>query len=598
MVDSAIQESIDTIMHRTITILLKAFAFAAVIVGTGVAFAAKPRVSVSESDRRKADYIFMEATRQHAIGNDDAYYVLLNRVNELNPDDHSAGYYLGYYSVMIAGNDSTRFDSGYKLMKRHFDLAPEDYYPSYTFGAINDHVGNLDQSLIVWNKLDSLYPAKTEVALRLADALFLTRDSANMLRTIDVYNGIERSHGKSIPLSSRKIRSYLSTQDTVSAIAEVHSLLDASPGNPENNVFAGDVFALFSENDSALAYYNRACELDPSSGLAYYSRANFYKSIDDSVAYDREVFHALKMESLDLDTKLEIMTNYVRELYSDPAQQPRIQELFASLIEQHPHEVNVHDLYGAYLLAIEDYAGAAEQLGYALDIDPSDENKWYSLIGMYLRTDDYQKAIDVAARAASYHPESSRIPFLSAMAYTNLKDYDKALDALDLALERVDSGNVVFVSDVLCSKADIYSQSGRKDMADEAYRQAIAVNPDNLLALNNYAYLLAVEDRDLDRAEKMSYRTIQERPDDINSLDTYAWILFRQKKYTEALVYIQKALDLAEEPAEELYTHAGDIFFWNGDHEKAVELWQEALKLAPDNDLLKRKVRHKTFFFK
>ena len=99
--------------------------------------------------------------------------------------------------------------------------------------------------------------------------------------------------------------------------------------------------------------------------------------------------------------------------------------------------------------------------------------------------------------------------------------------------------------------------------------------------------------RDLDKAERMSYRTIQERPDDINSPDTYAWILFKQKKYTEALVYIQQALDLVKEPAEELYSHAGDIYFWNGEHEKAVELWQQALSIAPDNELLKRKVAHK-----
>ena len=144
----------------------------------------------------------------------------------------------------------------------------------------------------------------------------------------------------------------------------------------------------------------------------------------------------------------------------------------------------------------------------------------------------------------------------------------------------------------------MYSAADDKEQAEEHYRQAIAINPDNLLALNNYAYLLAVEGRDLDKAERMSYRTIQERPDDINSLDTYAWIFFKQKKYTEALVYIQQALDLAKEPAEELYSHAGDIYFWNGEHEKAVELWQQALLIAPDNELLKRKVAHKTFFFK
>lgn len=551
----------------------------------------------SESDCRKADYIYMEAMRQQALGNADASFYLMQRAHELNPDDDAIAYFVGYTLMGIAGQDSVRFESGHRLMKNYFDRNPADFYTSYTYGFVNERIGNIDESLRVWNKLDSLYPAKTEVALHLANSLFLTHDSAAVSRTIDVYNRIESAKGKSIPISSCKIQSYLFTQDTVSAIAEVHSLIEASPGSIENNVFAGDVFALFSENDSALAYYNRACELDPTSGLAYYSRANFYKNAGDSVAYDREVFHALKMESLDLDTKLEIMTGYVRELYSDPAQQPRIQELFASLLEQHPHEVSVHDLYYAYLLAISDYDGAAEQAGYALDIDPSDRNKWFALVGLYMQTDNFDKAVDAATRALGYHPESADITFMRAISHSQIGRYDKAILDFEHSIELADSGDVKFVSEVLGSEGDMYSAAGDKAQAEEHYRQAIAVDPDNLLALNNYAYLLAVEGRDLDKAERMSSRTIQERPDDINSLDTYAWILFRQKKYTEALVYIQKALDLAKEPAEELYSHAGDIYFWNGDHQKAVELWQKALLLAPDNDLLKRKVAHKTFFF-
>lgn len=551
----------------------------------------------SEADCRKADYIYMEAMRQQALGNDDASFYLMQRAHELNPDDDAIAYFVGYTLMGIAGQDSVRFESGHRLMKNYFDRNPADFYTSYTYGFVNERIGNIDESLRVWNKLDSLYPAKTEVALHLANSLFLTHDSAAVSRTIDVYSRIESAKGKSIPISSCKIQSYLFTQDTVSAIAEVHSLIEASPGSIENNVFAGDVFALFSENDSALAYYNRACELDPTSGLAYYSRANFYKNAGDSVAYDREVFHALKMESLDLDTKLEIMTGYVRELYSDPAQQPRIQELFASLLEQHPHEVSVHDLYYAYLLAISDYDGAAEQAGYALDIDPSDRNKWFALVGLYMQTDNFDKAVDAATRALGYHPESADITFMRAISHSQIGRYDKAILDFEHSIELADSGDVKFVSEVLGSEGDMYSAAGDKAQAEEHYRQAIAVDPDNLLALNNYAYLLAVEGRDLDKAERMSSRTIQERPDDINSLDTYAWILFRQKKYTEALVYIQKALDLAKEPAEELYSHAGDIYFWNGDHQKAVELWQQALLLAPDNELLKRKVAHKTFFF-
>jgi tetratricopeptide (TPR) repeat protein len=560
---------------------------------------AKPSTSsVSDADKRKSDMIFLEANRCHALGNEDAYYALLKRAYELNPDDHTTGYYYGFYDFLLSGGDSVRFTRNYDLMKRHVDNAPGDYYPASTFGAINDRMGRTDESLKVWSTLDSLYPNKLDTGLQYADALVKSGDSANVARAIDVYNRIELSQGKSIPLSTRKIRTYLfNSQDTAATFAEVKALLASSPTSPENNVFAGDVYSLLSKNDSALAYYNRACELDPSSGLAYYSRANFYKSIDDSVAYDREVFQALKMESLDLDTKLEIMTNYVRELYSDTLQQPRIRELFESLIEQHPHEVNVHDLYGSYLVAIQDYPAAAEQMGYSIDIDPSDEQKWCSYVNLYFHADDYNSAVDVATRGLGYHTSSADLTFLRGISFSQLKKYDEALADMEQSLVLADSGNVEFVCNVLGSEGDIYSNTGQKDKAEELYQQALALNPDYMLVLNNYAYMLAVEGRDLERAERMSYRTIQARPEDINSLDTYAWILFRQKRYTEALLYIKKALDLSPEPAYELYSHAGDIFFWNGEQDKAVEYWETALSLSPDDQLLKRKVTHKTYFF-
>jgi tetratricopeptide (TPR) repeat protein len=42
--------------------------------------------------------------------------------------------------------------------------------------------------------------------------------------------------------------------------------------------------------------------------------------------------------------------------------------------------------------------------------------------------------------------------------------------------------------------------------------------------------------------------------------------------------------------------HAGDIYFWNQQPDKAVEFWKKALDLDPDNELLARKVKYKTYF--
>ena len=549
------------------------------------------------SDELKADYIFMEALRQHAIDKEDAYYDLLSRAYQLDPSNSDVGFFLGYYTVMTSGDDSTMFKNGYDLMKRHFNEAPADFYSNFVYGSINDRLGSRDEALKVWTTPDSIYPHKMEISYKLAEALASSGDSSKIARAIGVYDRIEKTQGKNIPLTTSKIRAFLSSQDTASIYKEVYSLLKSAPHSVENNVFAGNVFAMFSDNDSALTYFDKACDLDSTSGLAYYSRANFYKSIGDSVNYDKEVFRALSRESLELDAKLELLTGYIRELYDDPSQQGRIQELFATLLDQHPHEVDIHDLYCSYLIAIEDYAGAAEQLGYALDIDPSSEDRWRTLLSLYMQADDYAKSAEKGETALRYHPSSAMIHLMLGTDYNLMKEYDKALSNLNKSMELTDSVDYEAVSQIMSSMGDVYYAKGDRDSAFVYYDKAISIDPDNLLALNNCAYYLAVEGRDLDKAEEMSARTIKERPDDATSLDTYAWVMFRKKNYTEAMAYIDKAIANSEDPSEELYHHAGDIYFMNGEPQKALEFWEKALALDPDNELLQRKVKHKTYFY-
>ncbi len=87
-------------------------------------------------------------------------------------------------------------------------------------------------------------------------------------------------------------------------------------------------------------------------------------------------------------------------------------------------------------------------------------------------------------------------------------------------------------------------------------------------------------------------------PENATSLDTYAWVLFKRKDYAKAREVIDRTLELTDERSEEILEHAGDIYFMDGEPDEAVELWKEALELAPDNKLLEKKVKHKTYFFK
>lgn len=545
---------------------------------------------------RKADYLFMEAMRQNTLDNDDAFFELLDRSCALDSADTSAGSTLGYYYMALGQQDSTMARQGFEMMRRHFNAHPEDYYSSIFYGMVNGQLGNTAEAVRIWQTLDSLNPTKPDVALRYADALQATFDTANLRRSIDVISRIQRAEGPDLGLTSHKVRAMLALRDTASTLGELHALLDQSPRNATFNIYAGDVFSAMHMPDSAISYYNRACEIDSANGLAYMKRAEFYKEHGDSAAFDREVFQALRQESLELPVKLDMLTSYIRQLYTDTLQQPRIQKLFDVLLTHHPHEADIRDLYASYLYAINDLPGAAEQQELALDIDPSAEQRWRMAMSLYSQSKNEAKAIQVGERALHYLPESPMINLMLGASYQQLDNQNEAIRYFEKAEQLADTLDNEMRSQILASIGDSYYKLEKKDSAFVYYDRAIEVDPDNLLALNNCAYYLAEEGRDLDRAETMSAICVRANPENDTALDTYAWIFFRKKDFGRAKEFIDRALAVeGDSPAADVLSHAGDIYYFYGDRAQALEYWQQALKLTPDDQLLKKKVKLRRF---
>jgi len=550
------------------------------------------------TDQRKADYLFMEAMRQNALGNDDAFFELLRTSRDLDSTDTQPGMTLGYYYMALGTEDTTLAAKGYDMMRRHFNAHPDDYYGAIFYGMVNNQLGNTAESVRVWQTLDSLNPNKPDVTLKYAEALQASRDSANLRRSIDVLNRIERAEGKDIGLTSHKIRALMALRDTTATDREVRSLLASSTDNATNALYAGDVFMALNRPDSAIAYYDKACRIDPTNGLAYYKRAEFYRERGDSASFDREVFQAVKQDGLDLDVKLEIFSNYIRQLYTDSIQRPRIQSLFDALLLQHPHEVQTHDLYSSYLIAIGNYEGAAEQQEYALDIDPSNANRWRSAMSLYGQAGDFDKALETGERAMKYLPDDPMLTFYTSTALSQLNRDEEAIAMLRKALNLTPETDREMQSTILCAIGDNLYKTGQSDSAFVYYDRSIEADPENLLALNNSAYFMAEKGIDLDKAEKMSSICVRQQPDNDTAIDTYAWIFFKKKDYVQAKEWIDKALALeGEEPQSDVLHHAGDIYYMNGDPEQALEFWKKALELDPENKLLQKKVKNKTHYY-
>jgi tetratricopeptide (TPR) repeat protein len=78
-----------------------------------------------------------------------------------------------------------------------------------------------------------------------------------------------------------------------------------------------------------------------------------------------------------------------------------------------------------------------------------------------------------------------------------------------------------------------------------------------------------------------------------NFEDTFAWILYKEKQFSKAKIWIEKAIKDDKSSASTFWDHYGDILFGNNEKERAIEAWTKALSLNPNSPSLKDKINKK-----
>ena len=189
--------------------------------------------------------------------------------------------------------------------------------------------------------------------------------------------------------------------------------------------------------------------------------------------------------------------------------------------------------------------------------------------------------------------------YYQGIAYYKREQLDKALSSFQNGIGVItDESDPVIVSDFYAVMGDILHQKGLAKEAFAAYDSCLQWKDDNIGCLNNYAYYLSERGERLDTAEEMSFKTVKAEPKNATYLDTYAWILFMQKRYSEAKIYIDQALQNMGEDApgnEVIIEHAGDIYALNKDLDRALSLWRDAQQKKPEDLLLQKKIKLKKY---
>ncbi len=548
---------------------------------------------ISLEDQRKAEYIFMEAQKQKLDNNFDAFYDLLSYAHQIDSSNTAVSFYMGMCLLRMNNTTKERCEQGLALMKEHFESQPEDLYETTFYSDANMQLGHPEEGLRAIKLLNERNPNRLELLVRLAEAYSQTGDFKQSNVT---YDSIATLFGNAIQITSSKIENYMAMNDSAGALKEMRSLLATAPQNDSYNIAMSGLFQHYGMNDSALYYLDRAQEYAPDNGVIYLTRAEYCHEAGDSAGYEQQIYNALTAEQLDVDTKLSVLLSYIRENLAPEDTTQRINNLFTILIRQHPHEAKIHQLYSEYFYAKKNYKGAIEQLGYSLDVNPTDADGWRNMVILNMIDNNYADAIKASEKALEYNPDNLDLYGYVAGCYHQMKEYAKTIEAYENILTRTDSTDLKRRADIFTGMGDAYSEMGDSVKTIECYEKALELDPTNSGALNNYAYFLAQRGQDLDHAERMAALALKDEPDNANFIDTYAWIFFAKKDYAKALLYIKSAVEKDED--NHLLEHYGDILWFNDEKEAAVEQWTKALETDKDNELLQRKVKNKTYYEK
>lgn len=542
-------------------------------------------LSLSDEEVRRHDYYFLEATRQREMGEHTDAMALYEHCLSIHPESAAAMYELAQYCAYLGQMGRTQ-----ELLEQAVALQPDNFWYRQTLGALYREQKENKKAIAVYEDMSRQFPKRSEILMVLMDLYNQEKDYVNLIATLD---RLEQKEGKSEQLSMEKYRIYHQMGDKEKAFSEIESLAKEYPNDVRYRVMLGDSYMDYDRTDEALKIYQQVLEEDPGNPMGQISMASYYERQGMDSLFLQQQEELVLNPRLGAQGQAEVMRRIVMDSERKGRDSVRILQLFDTLMERTQDDITTHVLYLGYMehkkMPEEKKVPVLEKI---LSIEPDNIAARYTLLMEAVRKDDYAEAVRICEPAIQYNPEEMSFYYYLGISYFRVDRKADALEVLRKGVKQVTpESDKKLVSDFYTFIGDLEHEAGRDNLAYEAYDSALVYNPDNVGVLNNYAYFLSQEGKNLDKAEEMSYKAIKAEPNNGTYLDTYAWILFEKGRYTEARIYIDEAMKNGGDQSAVIVEHCGDIYFMLGEKERALEFWKKAAGMEHDSKTIDEKVR-------
>jgi len=547
----------------------------------------KPVEELAEDKQKEFEYTFVEALKQKMFGNAQRAIQLLSKCLEIDPNSSAAMFELA--NIHAANNDLM---SASLLLEKAISIDNENKWYKQLLAQIYQQSRKFSEAADLYTQLLQNEPDNLEY---LYSKAVLLSNAKKYDEAIAAYNELESRTGINEQITVAKQQLFIDSGEIDKAFKEVERLIEFAPDEPKYYGLLADLYLGQGNNEMALKNYNKILEMDPENGFVHFSLANYYVSEGDLEKSYEHTVKGFSSESVDIQNKLQLYMMLTSNPDKSKITSEQEEELIQLLIKNHPDEFLVYTVYAENLIKKQKIGEARTVLLKALEIQPNDYMLWERVLYIDNDLQDWNGLYNHSKKTIELFPNQPQGYFMNALACVQLEKFDETITIVEEGLDYV-IDNPQLKGNFLMLKGEAVYKNNNKQEAFKIFDEVVELDPDNHIALNNYAYYLSIEGQNLDKAERMSGKVIERFPDNSTYLDTYAWVLFKKGEYTLAKFYMESAIKNGGEDNATLLEHYGDILFMLEKLDEAKKFWQKAKENGGNSEVLLRKIKEEKYF--
>ena len=512
---------------------------------------------------------YAEAIKQKMLGNLGDATRYFEQAIKINPQSDAS--YFGISQIAMTRGD---FINAKKYANKALDVDSKNIW--YLNNAANLYYleKNFDSTEYYYRKMLELYPGREDIKFNIG-GLFIEGGKITEAEKIFEEFYEKYSDDPQIIVSLLNVKRGLGKHGEAEKLLK--ELINTGTANINYGGMLAELYRDSGEKNKAAILYEQLLEKAPNNGLLFLSYIDFLISEKEYEKIKLSLKNLVLNDSISKEDKVGILASILQDEETANILKGEVVEVVKALNEREPEDATVTLLLAEILGKTGNIEDQERLLKDYIRVNPDNYFIWEKLLLAYNERGKIEELYVYAKQASAKFNRFPLPKLLWAFAATDKGEYDLAMNELSKVRVLVNNDKAYIVQ-ILSLEADILYRQGKYTETFMKFDQALEINPADEIILNNYAYFLAEQNIDLKRALGMIEKCLEFNRNE-TYLDTYAWVLYKLKRFKDANRIMEEAFSSGEINDPELIEHNGYIKAALDSCDKAVELWQLALKL-------------------